>query len=49
MYDLITYIVVTCDGDISVSVAERVMHKNGLQETVTIILKAVGANNITSK
>ena len=46
--DLCTYLIVMFNYETSVAVSERVMHKKGLQETVTFLLKVRGVNVITS-
>ena len=47
--DLITHFIVTYNDNTFIAASEHVTQIKGLQETVTFILKAVGANNITSK
>ena len=47
--DLVTYIIVTCNGDTSVSAADHVTHRKGLQETVIFYLKVRGVNVITCR
>ena len=45
--DLVTYLIVTCNGNISVAASERVSHRKGLQVTITFFLKVRGVNVIT--
>ena len=45
--DIVTYLVVKCNGKTSVAVADRVMHRKGLQATITFYLKVRGVNIIT--
>ena len=47
VYDLVTYIVVTCNDETSLAAAESVMHRKFLQATVTFVLKVRGVKIIT--
>ena len=46
--DLVTYLIVTLYDETSVSAAERVTLREGLQATVTFIIKVKGVIAITS-
>ena len=46
MYDIVIYLVVTCDEYTSDASAERVKHRKGLQATVTFSLKVRGVSVI---
>ena len=45
--DIITYLVVVCNDKTSVVASDIVMHRKGLQSTVTFSLKVRGVNIIT--
>ena len=48
MDDIITYLVLTCNDETSISAAKRVTQRKGLQAIVTFILKFRRVNVITS-
>ena len=48
MDDLVTYIIVVCDGKTSVAETECVTHRKGMQGTNVFILKVGGVNVIMS-
>ena len=48
MDDIVTYLIVTCDVETSVSPAESMTHQKGLQATVLFLLEVRGVNFIRS-
>ena len=48
MYDLVTYLIVTCNDDTDVRVAQRVIHRKYLYVTVTFFGDIREVNIVTS-
>ena len=46
--DIVTYLIVTGNDDITIRAAQRMMHREGLHTTVTFVLEIWGVNIVTN-
>ena len=49
VYDIVAYLIMTCDDDLSVRAAHHMTYQKGLHSTIVFVLEVRGVNVVTIK